>query len=183
MTTPIFRERMSLLSIAAKFNPDINPLDPAESALSNLEIAWSNDVLRDEVVISSVPHRRALMNFEFGDLPQEIGMTLSQLFGAAAVDQVTLLTSANAGLVAANTAAAQEIAELNGANSALANELADKQQALDQAQTQLLAAVGEVTRLGAALEQANAIIAALQAGKAAQAAAATTAEAPSDEPA
>lgn len=94
MTTPTFRERTSLLSIAAKFKPDINPLDPAEAALSNLEIAWSNDVLRDEVVISSVPHRRALMDFEFGDLPQEIGMTLSQLFGAAAVDQITLLTSA-----------------------------------------------------------------------------------------
>lgn len=115
MTTPIFRERTSLYSIAAKFNPDINPLDPAEAALNNLEIAWANEVLRDDVVISSVPHRRALMNFEFGELPQEIGMTLSQLFGAAAVDQITLLTAANLQLT-------QRIAELEAANSELVQQ-------------------------------------------------------------
>lgn len=115
MTTPIFRERMALSSIAAKFKADINPLDPAESALSNLEIAWSNDVLRDEVVISSIPHRRALMNFEFGELPQEIGMTLAQLFGVAAVDQITLLTAANLQL-------SQRIAELEAANAQLVQQ-------------------------------------------------------------
>ena len=89
----IFTERTTLHSIEAQFNPEINPLDPAEAALRNLNIAWANEVLKDGVIISSVPHRRSLMNFEFGELPQEIGLTLAQLFGVVSVDQITLLTA------------------------------------------------------------------------------------------
>lgn len=149
------RKRTALHSISAKFKPDANPIDGAEAALNNLEIAWTNDVLEGDTVLSSVPHRRALMDFEFGDLPQEIGMTLAQLFGVAAVDQITLLTAANAGLVAANTAAASVIAALNDSNADLVNELADTRGALDRTQGQLLAAVGESTRLGQELGQSQ----------------------------
>ena len=126
MTTPIFRERLALHSISAKFKPDINPLDPAEAALNNLEIAWSNDVLKDEVVISSMPHRRALMDFEFGELPQEIGMTLAQLFGVAAVDQITLLTAANLELQNRIAALEADNAELQNNVLALNTALQDR---------------------------------------------------------
>lgn len=145
---PVFRERMSLHSIAAKFNPDINPLDPAESALSNLEIAWSNDVLRDEVVISSVPHRRALMNFEFGDLPQEIGMTLGQLFGVAAVDQITLLTSANRNLTEANTDLVALVQEKDQQIADLMQQLAGLQGVIANYESEALSRVAELVNGG-----------------------------------